>query len=57
MEFCSNKDPISLPKSDGTKRDASRVGLGISFYEAIGYGQGRLSTSQWAAEMMDNGIV
>jgi hypothetical protein len=34
------------------------VGLGIFvFYEAIGYREGRLLMSQWAVEMMDNGIV
>jgi hypothetical protein len=34
------------------------VGLGIFiFYEAIGYGQGQLLVSQWAAELMDNGII
>jgi hypothetical protein len=27
------------------------------FYEAVGYGQGRLLTSRWAAEMMASGIV
>jgi hypothetical protein len=34
------------------------VGLGIFiFHEPIGYGQGRLLTTQWAAEMMADGIV
>jgi hypothetical protein len=33
------------------------MGSKNDFYEAIGYGQVRLLTSQWAAEMTDNGIV
>jgi hypothetical protein len=51
LESCSKKDSTPLPNSVGTKRDASRVGLGIFiFYEAIGYGQEWLSTGQIDSE-------
>jgi hypothetical protein len=48
----------STPDVSGTICWKQLVGLGVFiFYEAIGYGQGRLLTSRWAAEMTANGII